>query len=171
MTSHNRSRTHLSLGKDSPVPGRSRAPKQARLSPFHRLADSTIVTSDRPPERRPAHHRRQQRHRSAGTFGPCAWQARICRFDCCMAACQRRNPLSCHRICSPPLTRGHKIRMISAQIEFLGGTSLHVAVGTTKKSIEAMPSAWFRRNVFQDCQGGRRPRARCAGSPSRSAAR
>ena len=31
-------------------------------------------------------------------------------------------PLSCHRICSPPLTRGQKIRVISAQMEFLGGT-------------------------------------------------
>ena len=27
-----------------------------------------------------------------------------------------------HRICSPSLTRGHKIRVISAKIEFLGGT-------------------------------------------------
>ncbi len=39
-----------------------------------------------------------------------------------MTASQRRIPLSYHRICSPPLTRGHKIRVISAQIEFLGGT-------------------------------------------------
>ena len=36
---------------------------------------------------------------------------------------QRRSPLSCHRICSPPLTRGQKIRVISAQMEFLAGTS------------------------------------------------
>jgi transposase InsO family protein len=28
----------------------------------------------------------------------------------------------CHRICPPPPTRGHKIRVISAQIELLGGT-------------------------------------------------
>jgi hypothetical protein len=27
-----------------------------------------------------------------------------------------------------------------------------------KKSIEAIPSAWFRRNVFHDCEGRRRPR-------------
>jgi hypothetical protein len=33
-------------------------------------------------------------------------------------------------------------------------SGLHVAVGTTKKSIDAIPSAWFRRNVFQDCEGG-----------------
>ncbi len=30
--------------------------------------------------------------------------------------------VSCHRICSPAPTRRHKIRVISAQIEFLGGT-------------------------------------------------
>ncbi len=103
-------------------PGRSRTPKQARSSPFHRLADSIIVTSDWLPERRPAHHRGQQPDCSAGAFRPCGWQAQVRRFDCCMAASQRRIPLSCHRICSPPPTRGHKIREISAQIEFLGGT-------------------------------------------------
>ena len=32
-------------------------------------------------------------------------------------------------------------------------------VGTTKRSIEAIPSAWFRRNVLQPCDGGRRRRA------------
>ena len=65
---------------------------------------------------------RGQQHRFGDAFGLCAWQARICRFDCRMAACQRRIPLSCHRICSPPFTRGYKIRLISAQFEFLGGT-------------------------------------------------
>ena len=72
--------------------GRSRAPKQARSSPVHRLADSIIVTSDWLPERRAAHQRRQQPHRTAGAFRPCGWQALICRFDCCMAASQRRPP-------------------------------------------------------------------------------
>ncbi len=43
-----------------------------------------------------------------------------------MTASQRRIPLSCHRIRSPPLARGHKIRVISAQIEFLGGTGATV---------------------------------------------
>src|SRR5205809_8099571 len=32
-------------------------------------------------------------------------------------------------------------------------------VGTTNRSIEAIPSAWFRRNVLQPCGGGRRCRA------------
>ena len=53
--------------------------KQARSSPSHRLADSTIVTSDWPPERRP-HHCGQQSHRSASGFRPCGWQARRCRI-------------------------------------------------------------------------------------------
>ena len=110
-------------------PGRSRAPKQARSSPFHRLADSIIVTSDWPPERRSAHHRRQQSHHTAGAFRPRGWQARICRFDCYMSASQRRIPLSCHRICSPPPTRGQKICVISAQMEFLGGTGIVPSVG------------------------------------------
>jgi len=39
-----------------------------------------------------------------------------------MAARQRRIPLSGNRIRPPPSTRGHKICVISAQIEFLGGT-------------------------------------------------
>ena len=63
-------------------PGRSRARKQARSSPSHRLADSTIVTSDWSPERRP-HHCGQQSYRSASGFRPCGWQARRCR--CCSA--------------------------------------------------------------------------------------
>ncbi len=105
-------------------PGRSRAPRQARSSRFHRLAGSIIVTCDWPPERRPAHYRGQQPHLSAGAFRPCAWQARTCRFDCRMTASQRRTPLSRHRICSTSATRGHMIRVISAQIEFLGGTTI-----------------------------------------------
>ena len=56
-------------------PGRPRAPKQARSSPFHRLADSTIVTIDWPPERRP-HHCGQQSHRSAGGFRSCGRRKR-----------------------------------------------------------------------------------------------
>ena len=130
-TAHSRNRTSTTITalaltcpwvRTALSPGRSRAPRQARSSPFHRSADSIIVTSDWLPERQPPHHRGQQPHRSAGAFRPCGWQARIFRSDCCMAARQRRNPLSCHRICSAPLTRGHKFRVISAQIEFLGGT-------------------------------------------------
>ena len=77
---YHRSRTHLSLGKDSSVPpaGRERESRQDP-SPSHRLADSTIVTSDWPPERRP-HHCGQQSHRSASGFRPCGWQARRCRI-------------------------------------------------------------------------------------------
>src|SRR4051794_32135256 len=37
--------------------------------------------------------------------------------------------------------------------------NLNEIVGTTKRSIEAIPSAWFRRNVLQPCEGGRRRRA------------
>ena len=59
--------------------GRSSTRKQARSSPSHRLADSTIVTSDWPPERRP-HHCGQQSHRSASGFRPGGWQARRCRI-------------------------------------------------------------------------------------------
>ncbi len=33
---------------------------------------------------------------------------------------------------------------------------MKVTVGTTKRSMEAMPSAWFRRKVFHDCDGGLR---------------
>ena len=40
-----------------------------------------------------------------------------------MAASQCKIPLTCQRLCSPPLTQGHEIRVISAQIEFLGGTA------------------------------------------------
>ena len=57
---------------------------RARSSPSHRLADSTIVTSDSPPERR-SHHCGQQSHRSAGGFRPCGRQARRCRIDWRMA--------------------------------------------------------------------------------------
>src|SRR3954451_2503699 len=32
-------------------------------------------------------------------------------------------------------------------------------VGTTKRSIETIPSAWLRRNVLQPCDGGRLPHA------------
>jgi len=132
------------VGDDRPggLPlGRSRAPTQARSSLFHRLADSIIVTSDWLRERRPPHHRGQQPHRSAGAFRPCAWQARICRFDCCMAASQRRISLSCHRICSTPLTRGLKIRAISAQIEFLGGTGWATSpLRTARRLIGRSPS-------------------------------
>ena len=39
-----------------------------------------------------------------------------------MAASQRGIPLSCHRVYPAPLTQGHKIRVISPQIEFLAGT-------------------------------------------------
>ena len=39
-----------------------------------------------------------------------------------MAAIRRRIILSCRQVCSPPLMPGHKIRAISAQIEFLEGT-------------------------------------------------
>jgi len=38
-------------------------------------------------------------------------------------------------------------------------SSRNEIVGTTKRSIEAIPSAWFRRNVLQPCDGGRRRRA------------
>ncbi len=34
-------------------------------------------------------------------------------------------------------------------------SNLKVAVGTTKKSTEAMPSAWYLGHVFQDCEGRR----------------
>ncbi len=40
-----------------------------------------------------------------------------------MAASQCKIPLTRHQLCSPPLTRGHEIRVISAQIKFLGGTA------------------------------------------------
>ena len=89
--SHRTSTTNTAFALTCPFvrtalsPGRSRAPKQARSSPFHRLADSTIVTSDWPPERRPPHHRGQQPHCSAGAFRPCGWQAQVYTFDCCMA--------------------------------------------------------------------------------------
>ena len=102
-------------------PGRPRAPKQARSSPFHRLADSTIVTSDWPPERRPPHHRGQQSHRSTGGFHPCGRQARTRRINCRMAACRRRPLLFCHRLCPSPSTRRYKICIVSVRVEFLGG--------------------------------------------------
>src|SRR3954447_9851047 len=38
-------------------------------------------------------------------------------------------------------------------------SSRNEIVGTTKRSIEAIPSTWFRRNVLQPCDGGRRCRA------------
>ena len=47
-------------------------------------------------------------------------------------------PVSCHRICSPPRTRGHKIRVISAQIEILGGTAPNAA---SRKASRAMARA------------------------------
>jgi hypothetical protein len=34
----------------------------------------------------------------------------------------------------------------------------NVTVGTTHISMAAIASAWFRRKVFQDCDGGLRPR-------------
>ena len=38
-------------------------------------------------------------------------------------------------------------------------SNLNEIVGTTKRSIEAIPSAWLRRNVLQPCEGGRLRRA------------
>src|SRR6476659_8573908 len=38
-------------------------------------------------------------------------------------------------------------------------SSRNEILGTTNRSIEAIPSAWFRRNVLQPCDGGRRCRA------------
>src|SRR6476619_5482265 len=38
-------------------------------------------------------------------------------------------------------------------------SSRNEIVGTTNRSIEAIPSAWFRRNVLQPCDGGRLCRA------------
>ncbi len=40
-----------------------------------------------------------------------------------------------HRIYPPPVTRGHKIRVISAQIEFLGGTAACGQCGGKLKSL------------------------------------
>jgi len=59
---YHRSRTHLSLGKDSPVPRPVESAKSGKI----------IAPSDWPPERWPPHHCGQQRHRSVGAFGHCA---------------------------------------------------------------------------------------------------
>ena len=116
-------------GQSCPPAGRERQSRRGhRPSTGWRTPSSLRATArlnagllTRPP--RPP--RGQRPHRSAGAFRPCGWRVRICRFDCCTAAGQRRIPLSRHRICSPPRTRGHKIRVIRAQIEFLGRTGRH----------------------------------------------
>ncbi len=67
---------NLSEGQDS---------NQPRISPDYGKRGNVRVW--------PHHHRRKQRYRSGGAFRLCPWQARICRFDCYMGACQRRTPL------------------------------------------------------------------------------
>ena len=131
---YDRSRSHLSQGKDSPVPpaGQERQSRQDhrpstgwRTPPSLRSTgrlNGGLTTAD-------SNHIAPL----AGSVS-CGRQARTCRTDCRMAACRRRPLLSCHRICSSPSTRGHKIRIVSAQFEFLGGTGaiLHRRVRTKR---------------------------------------
>jgi hypothetical protein len=54
------------------------------------------------------------------------------------------SPYPATYICSPSRTRGHKIRAISAQIEFLGGTANGLPE-TGKPKDQAM--VWLRRKL------------------------
>jgi len=69
------------------------------------------------------------------------WQAQIYKFERYSATNPRRIPLSCHRVRSPPPTRGHKIRVIGAQIEFPGGTGKRPGVA------RLFPVLWVRSSL------------------------
>src|SRR4051794_27148254 len=57
------------------------------------------------------------------------------------------------------VTASHRMRLRSCRRTSNPYSSRNEIVGTTNRSIEAIPSAWFRRNVLQPCDGGRRCRA------------
>src|SRR3954454_16137605 len=57
------------------------------------------------------------------------------------------------------VTPSHRMRLRSCRKMSNPYSSRNEIVGTTKRSIEAIPSACFRRNVLQPCDGGRRCRA------------
>ena len=57
------------------------------------------------------------------------------------------------------VTPSHRMRLRSCRRTSNPYSNRKEIVGTTNRSIEAIPSAWFRRNVLQPCDGGRRCRA------------
>src|SRR3954447_1041923 len=57
------------------------------------------------------------------------------------------------------VTPSRRMRLRSCRRMSNPYSSRNEIVGTTKRSIEAIPSTWFRRNVLQPCDGGRRCRA------------
>src|SRR3954451_2459100 len=57
------------------------------------------------------------------------------------------------------VTASHRMRLRSCRSTSNPYSSRNEIVGTTNRSIEAIPSAWFRRNVLQPCDGGRLCRA------------
>src|SRR4051794_26873212 len=52
------------------------------------------------------------------------------------------------------VTPSHRMRRRSFRRMSNPYSSRNEIVGTTKRSIEAIPSTWFRRNVLQPCDGG-----------------
>ena len=147
---YHRSRTHLSLCKDSPIPRPVESAKAGevialpQVGGLHHPYDATgclnagLLTTT-------GSNRIAPLARSV----PVAGKRRFVGLPCCMAVGQCRIFLSCHRICSPPLKRGHKIRVISAQIEFLGGTPLSIAAELRECShFEADARSFFSMTLF-----------------------
>src|SRR3954453_10875133 len=64
-----------------------------------------------------------------------------------------------HSLVGDVVTPTQRIRLRSCRRIRRPYNNFHEIVGTTKRSIEAIPSAWLRRNVLQPCDGGRLRRA------------
>src|SRR3954447_6666160 len=64
-----------------------------------------------------------------------------------------------HSAVGSAVTPSHRMRLRSCRRTSNPYSSRNEIVRTTKRSIEAIPSAWFRRNVLQPCDGGRLRRA------------
>src|SRR6476646_3671020 len=80
----------------------------------------------------------------------------------CGALSQPHASVTCwaiHSALGCAVTPSHRMRLRSCRRTSNPYSSRKEIVGTTKRSIEAIPSAWFRRNVLQPCDGGRRRRA------------
>src|SRR3954447_22322750 len=80
----------------------------------------------------------------------------------CGALSQPRASVTCwaiHSAVGCAVTPSHRMRLRPCWRTSSPYSSRNEIVGTTNRSIEAIPSAWFRRNVLQPCDGGHLCRA------------
>ena len=117
----------MSLGKDSSVPRPVESAKAGKIvAPFHRLADSIIVTSDW------LLNVDLLTTADSNHIAPLARSVPVAGKRGFLGSMlhgspSAQNPSILPSILLAPPTRGDKIRVISAQIEFLGGTTRAVA--------------------------------------------